>query len=252
VSRTTILNHLCDTFGMKHFHLRGTSPVDRTIESRKNQEMPGRATVARSHRDKQMPQPPAQWSAFREDVPQRVRQQDDTQTFMPPVIWGGGGFHVVDLVTSQRNFDSRNFVANIRVPPIKKVFPKGSNPHVRRLHVHLYTCRVHFSKVTEQCIAQNHILRVPQPSYSPDLARSDFWLFGHLKTSLVGPSIERNVWRVSRRFSRKFSRRNCNSFPATGHIANKTMIGRKISVLAFPRAGGTTYRPPITMLRLWD
>jgi hypothetical protein len=27
---------------------------------------------------------------------------------------------------------------------------------------------------------------VPHPPYSPDLASSDFWLFGHVKTSLVG------------------------------------------------------------------
>jgi histone-lysine N-methyltransferase SETMAR len=50
----------------------------------------------------------------------------------------------------------------------------------------LDNCRIHFSKVTEQFVGQNHISRVPQPAYSPDLAPSDFWLFGHLKTSLAG------------------------------------------------------------------
>jgi hypothetical protein len=41
------------------------------------------------------------------------------------------------------------------------------------------------SKATEQFIIENHIGCVPHPSYSPDLAPSDFWLFDHVKTSLV-------------------------------------------------------------------
>jgi hypothetical protein len=50
----------------------------------------------------------------------------------------------------------------------------------------LESCRVHFSKVTEQSITENHISHVPHPFYSPDLAPSDFSLFGHATTSLVG------------------------------------------------------------------
>jgi transposase len=46
--------------------------------------------------------------------------------------------------------------------------------------------RTHFSKATERFITENHIGRVLYPPYSPDLAPSDFWLFGHVKTSLVG------------------------------------------------------------------
>jgi histone-lysine N-methyltransferase SETMAR len=88
-------------------------------------------------------------------------------------------------MTSQRNFDSQCFLDNIMVPLVEKVFPKGRNPHARRLHLHLDDCRVDFSRVTEQFIAENQISRVPQPGYSPDLAPSDFWLFGHLENSLA-------------------------------------------------------------------
>jgi histone-lysine N-methyltransferase SETMAR len=50
--------------------------------------------------------------------------------------------------------------------------------------------RVHFSKAPEQFITENHIGRVPHPPYSPDLAPPDFWLFGHMKSSLVGQTFE--------------------------------------------------------------
>jgi hypothetical protein len=39
-------------------------------------------------------------------------------------------------------------------------------------------------KVTEQFITQNQILRLPHSPYSPDIAPSNFWLFGHMKKSL--------------------------------------------------------------------
>jgi transposase len=54
----------------------------------------------------------------------------------------------------------------------------------------LDNCRVHFLKAIEQFITEYHLERVPHPSYSPDLAPSDFWLFGHVKTELVGQTFD--------------------------------------------------------------
>jgi histone-lysine N-methyltransferase SETMAR len=54
----------------------------------------------------------------------------------------------------------------------------------------LDNCRVYFSKATQQFVTENHIGLVPHPPYSPDLAPSDFWLFGHVKTSLVGQTFD--------------------------------------------------------------
>jgi hypothetical protein len=39
-------------------------------------------------------------------------------------------------------------------------------------------------------ITESHIERVSHPRYSPDLAPSDFWLFGHVKTALVGQTFD--------------------------------------------------------------
>jgi hypothetical protein len=65
------------------------------------------------------------------------------------VIWGVDGFHVVDLMTSQRSADSQYFADNIMLPIVKKVFPKARNSYALPLALHLEYCRVHFSKVTE-------------------------------------------------------------------------------------------------------
>jgi histone-lysine N-methyltransferase SETMAR len=109
---------------------------------------------------------------------------------MLTVIWGVDGFHVVDLMTLQRSFNSEYFVSHVLTPTVAKLFPRGTIPHTRRLQLHLYKCRIHFSKATEQFITGNLIGHVPHPPYSPDLAPSDFWPFGHVNTSLVGQTFD--------------------------------------------------------------
>jgi hypothetical protein len=42
--------------------------------------------------------------------------------------------------------------------------------------------------VSEKLFVDNQIVHVPHPPYSPDLALSDFWIFGHIETDLVGQS----------------------------------------------------------------
>jgi hypothetical protein len=201
VSHATILKHLHDALGMKHFHLRWIphqlTEQLRAQRMKKCQDfLPLRERMEASNFANIVTgdeswftlelQQSAKWSTSREDVPQRVRQQVGTRKVTLTVPWGVGGFHVVDLMTSQRSFDSQYFVDDIMVPLVEKVFPKGTNPRARRPHLHLDNCRVHFSRAAEQFIAQNHISSVPQPVYIPDLAPSDFWLFGHLKNFLAG------------------------------------------------------------------
>jgi len=45
----------------------------------------------------------------------------------------------------------------------------------------------HISLVVLQFLAEESILVITQPPYSPDLAPSDFWLFPSLKMGLKGP-----------------------------------------------------------------
>jgi hypothetical protein len=44
--------------------------------------------------------------------------------------------------------------------------------------------------VTEQSVEANHIMRIPHPPYSHDLAPSDFWLFGRIKLALAGAKFD--------------------------------------------------------------
>jgi transposase len=45
---------------------------------------------------------------------------------------------------------------------------------------------IHKSKVTRAKLSQIPVHLAPHPPYSPDLAPSDFFLFGYLKTKIIG------------------------------------------------------------------
>jgi hypothetical protein len=112
-------------------------------------------------------------------LPRRCIRKSETadrhNKFIFIVIWGVDSFHVVDLMISQRSFNSECFVSHALAPMITKTFSRGRILHTRRLQLHLENYRVHFSKTTEQFMTENHIERVPHPPYSSDLVPSDFW-----------------------------------------------------------------------------
>jgi hypothetical protein len=56
----------------------------------------------------------------------------------------------------------------------------------RNLAIHADNARPHTAKVVADFCEENEITVAPHPRYSPDLAPSDFYLFGFLKDRLKG------------------------------------------------------------------
>jgi hypothetical protein len=104
---------------------------------------------------------------------------------MLPVIWGIYEFHIVDLMTEQHSYNTQYFLSHILEPFLLAVVPDGRKPHSCRLSLHLGSCRVHRSKASENFFAENYIIQIPHPSYNPDLAHADFWLFANMKVVLA-------------------------------------------------------------------
>jgi hypothetical protein len=93
---------------------------------------------------------------------------------MLTVIWGIDGFRVIDLMTEQYSYNTQYFLSHVLELLLFAVFPDGRKPHSRSLSLHLGNCCVHRSKASENFFAENSIIRVPHPPYSPDLAPPDF------------------------------------------------------------------------------
>jgi hypothetical protein len=86
------------------------------------------------------------------------------------------------------------------------IFPRGRARHQKWLVVHLDNCSFHMSTASASWSKEQDMLRMPHPSYSSDLAPSDFYLFLTVKQNVQTFSWLRktsslisckNFWRVS-------------------------------------------------------
>jgi transposase len=56
----------------------------------------------------------------------------------------------------------------------------------QKLVIHMNNSPIHKSKITIRKIASMQVKLAPRPSYSQDLAPSDFFLFGYIKQKIAG------------------------------------------------------------------
>jgi histone-lysine N-methyltransferase SETMAR len=97
------------------------------------------------------------------------------------VIWNALGFQVVDKSPIGTKMNSDYFITNILGLFEQNIFPNGKKPQPKRLIVHLDNCLIHTRRASEAFMAEHNMIRVKHPSYSPDLAPSDFYLFPTIK-----------------------------------------------------------------------
>jgi hypothetical protein len=99
-------------------------------------------------------------------------------------MWNPHGFHVIDRLPTGTKMNSTYFVSNI-LHPLRQIFFSGErHPRAKRLVIHVDNCTVHRSLITESCMEKSDMISMPHPPYSPDLAPSDFFLFGAVKEKL--------------------------------------------------------------------
>ena len=102
---------------------------------------------------------------------------------MVVIVWNIDGFHVVTNVPKGQTYDS-DFASTILNMLDKKVGMPMFRLDGKMLHWD--NSRPHKSLQTQQTISNVRITQLPHPPYSPDIAPSDFFLFGYLKKQLKG------------------------------------------------------------------
>jgi hypothetical protein len=113
-------------------------------------------------------------------------QENSDQKVPLSIIWSTSGVHsLVALPTGVRN-DAEFFCASV-LPDIERNLCDGKHRKtVRGVYLHLGNAPVHNAKRSRQENARTKASRVVHPAYSPDIAPSDFFLFGHLKGEMTG------------------------------------------------------------------
>ena len=113
------------------------------------------------------------------------------EKMMITVIWGVWGTYIVDELPEREHLNSKYFVEHI-LWPLKEqkdqIWPRRGK---HKIWLHLDNCRVHNSKFTQNAIEKSGFKRPPHPAYSPDIAPSDFFLFGYVKGKLTGRTFKK-------------------------------------------------------------
>jgi hypothetical protein len=105
------------------------------------------------------------------------------------IIWNPRGFHLIKVLGKGSKFNAGYYIAEILEPLSQwRLIEAAGNE--RKLLMHTDNARPHTAKLPTQYFNENRIKSTPHPSCSPDLAPSDFYLFGYVKRCLAGLSFE--------------------------------------------------------------
>jgi histone-lysine N-methyltransferase SETMAR len=125
------------------------------------------------------------WISRNERPPTRVSHGIDFKKVMLTVFWSVNGFHVVKLLPKNNHINAEYFVSEI-LNDIGDEFAVILPP----VYLHFDNAPSHTAKMSQQAVRENKMILVPHPPYSPDLAPSDFFLFGFLKDKLKGTAFK--------------------------------------------------------------
>jgi hypothetical protein len=108
---------------------------------------------------------------------------------MLTLVWDPTGFAVVAAIESGCKFNAGYDVSKLLTPLSEWLRERGGG-NCRKLIVHADNARPNKATMSQQFLAQNAMVVVVHPPYSPDPAPSDFYLFAHVKGLLMGKSFE--------------------------------------------------------------
>jgi histone-lysine N-methyltransferase SETMAR len=119
-------------------------------------------------------------------TPTRPRHTINTPKRMLTIFWSPLGFPLVQLLPKGQHFNARYFCENI-LQEINQNRPAATAEDGRRnILLHFDNATPHTAGETLGFLKSHRMKRAPHPAFSPDLAPSDFYLFGKIKTALMG------------------------------------------------------------------
>lgn len=125
------------------------------------------------------------WVAAGEPPPLKARVTASVGKVMVTVFWDCEGIILVDYLQQGATINADRYIQSLDLLHKELVKSRPGKLHARILLQH-DNARPHTARRTLDAIRQKNWEILPHPPYSPDLAPSDFFLFGPMKDSLRG------------------------------------------------------------------
>ena len=129
-----------------------------------------------------------QWAASAAEVDERTKKSLISKKHMVTVMWGVRVFLVIDALPEGGKFNAEyaaSLIAKLDAEMRKTRPLMGAS----KMTLHWDNARPHKSAIATAAIRRIKMSQLPHPPYSPDLAPSDFYLFGEIKRRLAGKKL---------------------------------------------------------------
>ena len=120
------------------------------------------------------------WVEEEGQPPVRVSRKIDSKKVMISVIWSIMGIKSITMLGKNQKFNRVFFSEIVLLDLSKKIRTNGYYLHMDNARPHLVPNK----------LRELGLKRLEHPPYSPDIAPSDFFLFGYLKDQLQGYEFE--------------------------------------------------------------
>jgi len=127
------------------------------------------------------------WARTREDVAPRPKRSIGAKKVMITVFWSTRGIHLIEALPDGETFNSE-YACHLLDRLDSNLRELRPSMGARGMALHWDNARPHTSQQTLQKIRQLKLSQLSHPPYSPDIAPSDFFLFGYIKSQLKGQS----------------------------------------------------------------
>lgn len=119
-------------------------------------------------------------------APQAQKRSHYAPKTMITVFWNIDGALVVEALPAAMTWTADYFVESILSKIVESEPFQRSRRQKQKFIVHMDNAPVHTAATVKRMMTENNLCSAPHPPYSPDLAPSDFYLFGTLKSRIKG------------------------------------------------------------------
>jgi len=126
----------------------------------------------------------AKWARTRQEAGQRAKPTKEKTMIV--MFWSLTGFAFVTAVPAGATYNTE-YVTKTLIPELEAaICVRRPRIGLRGTKLHWDNARPHISTETTSLLVAKGVHLLPHPPYSPDVAPSDFYLFGKIKTAIRG------------------------------------------------------------------
>jgi histone-lysine N-methyltransferase SETMAR len=126
-----------------------------------------------------------QWATSSKKVHMNPRRTIRSAKVMVTVFWGYYGIYVINQKDDSIGFDA-NYMCELLEELDENFAQRRPVNGLCGMFIHMDNARPHTAKMTQKTISQLDLQPLEHPAYSPDLAPTDFFLWGYVKEQLKG------------------------------------------------------------------